>query len=52
MDTLSVVNHKSKYSAEAYRAFAINGTAIEVWLPSQNPSSELNLVSAHERAIL
>lgn len=48
MDTLSIVHHKSKYSAETYRTFAINGTAIEIWLPNQNPSSELDLISAHE----
>lgn len=48
MDILSIAHHKSKYSAEAYRTFAINGLAIEVWMPSQNPSTELNLISAHE----
>ncbi|WP_445656557.1 hypothetical protein [Achromobacter sp. NCFB-sbj8-Ac1-l] len=44
---LSIASHKSKYSADFYRAFAIDGVPLEVWLPRHNPEAELYLVGAH-----
>lgn len=47
MNQLSVVSHKSRYSQGFYSTFAIDGTALEVWLPENDPAAELHLVAAH-----
>lgn len=44
---LSITQNKSKYSAGFYPTFAIDGLALERWLPAQNPAAEYHLVSAH-----
>ncbi|MDC6379804.1 hypothetical protein BW687_006365 [Pseudomonas graminis] len=47
MNQLSVASHKSKYSQGFYSTFAIDGAALEIWLPEQEPAAELHLVAAH-----
>ncbi|MDD2050677.1 hypothetical protein [Pseudomonas putida] len=47
INLLSIASHKSKYSRGYYPTFAIDGVPLEVWLPRQNPDTELDLVAAH-----
>lgn len=44
MNHLSLVKHKSKYSADYYLTFAIDGEPLEVWLPKHDPQSEHDLI--------
>ncbi len=44
---LSITSHKSRYSSDFYPTFAIDGMALEIWLPKQNPDAEFHLVGAH-----
>ncbi|WP_239687942.1 hypothetical protein [Pseudomonas asplenii] len=47
MNHLTIVQHTSKYITQPYPTFAIDGLPFEVWLPQQDPGTEMNLVSAH-----
>lgn len=44
MNHLSLVKHKSKYSADYYLTFAIDGEPLEVWLPKHDPQLEHDLI--------
>ncbi|WP_236235041.1 hypothetical protein [Pseudomonas tohonis] len=47
INVLSIIKHTSRYSSAPYTTFAIDGVPLEVWLPSQNPAAEHDLIAAH-----